>query len=340
MNTQGFPTLHDVQQKNATNKDMNIVDAVAYACPAVSRQATRVISGTTFDTYMCNSLPRIGFRKANDGVSPAKPGYEMKHHECYILNGIIKADEMVLASSTDSEAQVKTELQIRNAQGLAIALEHQFFYGTEYDKLGFLGLRQLTADYMTISADPSKNVDNATNRADNSGASAYLIVERPDYCGFIFGKSQGIKWSPWRQQYIAGNNGQDMSAQICDVRAWIGTYSKSPYSIVRIKNLTEQHPLTDKLIQMALQPFRVARPTSVYTTKAQVGFLQDSRTNKLVFVNPTPGQSVNAPVPETYQGWLPVIGTDGLLDDESAANVSALAAVTNFTAAKQTTLQK
>lgn len=341
MNTAGYPTLHDIQQHNATVKDRSIVEAVSFAAPAFARQAARTINGTVFDTYLSTGVPRIGFRKANDGVAPGKPTYEMKHHECFILNGIIKADEMVLESSTDSEAQVKAELQMRNAQGLSFSLEHQIFYGTDFDPLGFPGFRQLIGDYMTISADPAKNTDTAANRADNSGASAWLVVERAEYGGIIFGKSQGIKWSPWKQQYIAGNNGQDMSAQICHVSAWIGAFSKSPYFLVRIKNLSETNPLTDKLVQAALQPFAVARPTSLYTTKKQVQLLQDSRTNKFVFINNNNGgQSVNAPTPETYQGWLPIIGTDGLLDDESPDSIKALAEKRAFTQTKQTVLQK
>ncbi len=115
---------------------------------------------------------------------------------------------------------------------------------------------------MTISADPSKQEDSEANRADNSGASAYLVILGDDFLHSIWGNKKTLSMSPVQEETVARNteDGESgtMRAYTSRLEGWTGIAVESPFSVARIKNISAQHPLTDKLVAKAKSLFPAA----------------------------------------------------------------------------------
>ena len=103
----------------------------------------------------------------------------------------------------------------------------------------FPAISEQMGDYMTISADPSKQEDSEANRADNSGASAYLVILGDDFLHSIWGNKKTLSMSPVQEETVARNteDGESgtMRAYTSRLEGWTGIAVESPFSVARIK---------------------------------------------------------------------------------------------------------
>lgn len=329
-------TLLDIAQRDGCEKVIDGLKAIGRTAPEVTTTASRTIKGTSYSVSICTSLPRVGFRDANSGSKGVKSKYVKKNVECFIMSENIICDKAVVDGSEDGKG-VELARETRNVMsGAVLSLGMQYFYGHDWDPKGFPGLPKLMGDYMTLSANPDKNVDNAANRADSSGSSVYLIYTGDDGVQFIYGNGQGLSLSSVREQLVTLPDGTNMDAYYATLKARPGLTVNNKFAVARIKNISKDHPLTDSLIAEALSLFPAGvKPTMLFvnpTTRLQ---LQKSRT--LVPTEGSGGTTMIAPMPTESFG-VKIVCTDSLLDDEKKSSITA-AKNDYFEAKKRATLK-
>lgn len=323
-----FMTLLDVLQQEGTGsiKALDAVRSVGLASPEVTAFPVTVIDGTQYEINMPTGIPRFGFRPANAGAKNLTTEYTNKTVKCYYIDGPIAVDKAVVTSSARG-AQLLTKETRSVTLGAIASIALQMWYRLPEQENVFPAISEQMGDYMTISADPSKQEDSEANRADNSGASAYLVILGDDFLHSIWGNKKTLSMSPVQEETVARNteDGESgtMRAYTSRLEGWTGIAVESPFSVARIKNISAQHPLTDKLVAKAksLFPAALRGMISYVVMNGNVKLLlQESRT--LTPATGNGGTGMIAPEPDSVMG-IKILEVDSLLDDESLSSVRA-----------------
>ena len=197
-----FMTLLDVLQQEGTGsiKALDAVRSVGLASPEVTAFPVTVIDGTQYEINMPTGIPRFGFRPANAGAKNLTTEYTNKTVKCYYIDGPIAVDKAVVTSSARG-AQLLTKETRSVTLGAMASIALQMWYRLPEQENVFPAISEQMGDYMTISADPSKQEDSEANRADNSGASAYLVILGDDFLHSIWGNKKTLSMSPVQGLY-------------------------------------------------------------------------------------------------------------------------------------------
>lgn len=319
MNAEKNLTLLDIAQRDGNRKVIEGLHAIGRGAPEVYNIAASTIQGTSYTISICEGVPRVGFRNANEGNSGAKSKYIKKNVECHIISEIITCDKAVAQSSPKGAAAEMTRETKHVLTGAMLSIGMQTYYGTRWEKKGFPGIQQVMGDYMTLSADPAKNIDNKANREDNSGSSVYMIVSGPDFLEYQYGNGKGLDISSVREQILTLDDNTQLDAYVASLLGHVGLQCASPFSVVRIKNITKDNPLTDRLLAQGLNLFPAGiAPSGIYMNRTSRLQLQNSR-----ILAPTTGSGQTyAPTPTEFEG-IPIVCTDSILDDETDAAIDA-----------------
>ena len=235
-------------------------------------------------------------------------------------------DKSIVTSSAKG-AQLLTKETRSITAGAMASIALQMWYRLPEQANVFPAIPEQMGNYMTISADPSKQQDSKANRSDNSGASAYLVILGDDFLHSIWGNKKTLGMSPIQEETVARNteDGESgtMRAYTSRLEGWTGVAVESPFAVARIKNISPKNPLTDELVAKAKSLFPAAlRGMISYVVmngNVKLG-LQKSRT-----LTPTTGNGgtgMIAPEPDSVMG-IKILEVDSLLDDESTASVRA-----------------
>lgn len=339
MASKEYMTLLDVLQQEGTGsiKVLDAVRSVGLASPEVTAFPVTVVDGTQYEINMPTGIPRIGFRPANAGAKNLTTEYTNKVVKCYYIDGPIAVDKAVVTSSTKG-TQLLTKETRSVTLGAMASIALQMWYRLPGQDNVFPCIAEQMGDYMTISADPDKQEDSEANRADNSGASAYLVILGDDFLHSIWGNKKTLSMSPVQEETVSRTteNGEagSMRAFTSRLEGWTGVAVESPFAVARIKNISAEHPLTDALVAKAksLFPAALRGMISYVVMNGNVKLLlQQSRT-----LTPTTGNGgtgMIAPEPDSVMG-VKILEVDSLLDDESEASVKAAFAEDFFRARK------
>lgn len=323
-----YMTLLDVLQQEGPGslKVLDAVRSLGLSSPEVTAFPVTKIDGTSYEINMPAGVPRIGFRPANAGAKNVTSRQVNKTVKCYYIDGPIEVDKAVVTSSKNGAKLLTKETKNVTAGALAsVAL--QTWYRLKEDEDVFPCVSEQMGDYMTISADPSKREDTKANRADNSGASAYLVILGDDFLHYIYGKQMTFALSPVKEERVSRKtkNGEEgsITAYTSRLEGWNGIAVESPYAVARIKNITTEHPLTDELVAEAKNLFPAAlRGMITYVVMNGVVKLGLQKTR---LITPTSGSgdtSMIATDPDSVQK-IKILEVDSLLNDESEASVRA-----------------
>ncbi len=320
------PTVHtllDVQMHSVPALDKRIVEDVILEAPVFSKLPARTISGATYKFIIRTEMPKSGFRPANKGVGVHKSGYRQEVGQCFILDGQIVVDKAVLLSDERGENALLFEEAKAKTAGTLFALEQQLFYGKKIDPNGFDGFEQGIGDYMTISADPNKNVPDSI--LEESGASVWAVVNTPETLEIVYGNKKGISFGPVKEEHVQDDEGKTFAAKTIDMMAFVGMTVRSEFALARLRNEDANHPLTDAKLADLISLFPARRkPSFLVMTRATLARLQKSRAAQLTYTKKTSGQTAYAETPTEFEG-IPIIVTDALLDDETPENIAAAA---------------
>lgn len=339
MATKEYMTLLDVLQQEGPGavKVMEAVRSIGLASPEVTTFPVTVVDGTQYEVNMPTGIPRVGFRPANAGARNLATEYVNKSVKCYYIDGPIAVDKAVVTSSAHG-ARLLTRETKNVTLGAMASIALQMWYRLPGQENVFPAISEQMGDYMTISADPAKQEDTEANRADNSGASAYLVVLGDDFLHTIWGNRKTLSMSPVAEETVVRNTADGesgtMRAYTSRLEGWTGVAVESPFSVARIKNISSDNPLTDALVAKAKSLFPAAlRGMISYVVmngNVKLG-LQQSRT--LYPATGDGGTGMIAPEPDSVMG-VKILEVDSLLDDETDSSVEAAFAEDYFRARK------
>lgn len=318
-------TMLDIQRKNGPGqRDAQIVDEVAFAAPVLTTIPAAVIKGTTYSYRRRKNAPKIGPRPANKGVKVYKTDYEEKNDQCFIYNGRLAIDEMVANADAEGPGSYLKDEAESHTQGLMCSLEQSFFYGKSLSQYGMPGLVDTIGDYMTLSAIDSVNTSGI---AQAGGASVWAIIKDPKKLRLIFGNSKAISFGPVRRESVITGTGEEFTALKQDIGVWVGLSQRDEYAVARLCNISDANPLTDAMLAKLLEVFPSGyTPTELIMNRHTRALLQQTRSTSMVYPKLKGGSQVAyAPLPTEYEG-IPIVVTDALLNDETAANIAKMAA--------------
>ena len=318
-----FLTLLDITKQNGTDQAVGVIEEVRTFAPEAQVIGGRPIKGTTYKGLVRTALPAgPAFRAANTGGAVVASRWDQRINQCFFLDGQMRVDEMVLDASEFGADWVLANEAMGVAKQKLIALGNQVYYGNpSKTDFGFPGLNALyDPATMEIYA-------NATAALGATTSSAWLIINQPDCCEFIYGKNMGLQLKQWTPQYISASNSQ-YRAFLNNLSGFVGLSFNYTKSACRIKNLVAYGTagatgLTDALVAQALAKFPVgAVPTHLFVTRAQRFALQCSRAP---VYSSTGGSAITAsgplqfpPIPTESNG-VPLYVTDSISDTETAS---------------------
>lgn len=294
-------TLLDLAKLKLGDREIGLIEESLKTSPELNLVAARTISGTSYHTLIRNGLPTVGFRGANEGVTPSKSTFENRLIECFIASGMIEVDRAIADAHEDGPAA----LQMIEAKGiLESAFRHigsQFYYGENNDKKGFPGL---IASY--DSANMEINVTGATAKT-----SVWLLKFGMADIQFVFGKNSPLNLGDFREETIT-KDGKSLDGYVAHMTSWVGLQVASKNSAVRIKNIgtAAEKTLIDQHLYDALDKFPSGvTPDVILMTRRSRGQLRTSRTA-------TNEKGKPAPMPMDFEG-IPIKTTDSITLNEA-----------------------
>lgn len=315
-------TLLDIQQKNGSAVQRQIVEDVIADTPTIKNLPAKVVDKVTFNFIRKVGIPRGRARAVNEGTNTAVTEYTRHTGNCGLYDTIITIDK-ALADWVDTDVgNLMTDEAHNRIAGMMMSWEYQLYYGKHVEGKGFDGFNQQIGDKMTISADPV--IDKAGTNTPG-GMSVWLVREKANDISLMFGKSRAISFGAITEETTHDKLGKPYKVKTQDAHAWVGLAVMSETALGRIRNISTDHPLTDDLLAKAMMLFPSSgKPTKIYMNKAAGRLLQTSRTGTLKFVKGTSGSTTSADWPTDYMG-IPIEYTDGLISDETEENIKAIA---------------
>ena len=320
-----FLTLLDMTKMNGTDQAVGIVEEVRTFAPEVNVISGRPIKGTTYKALVRSALPGgPAFREVNVGAAVVASRWDQRINQTFFLDAQMRVDEAVLDASEFGADWVLGNEALGVAKQKLITLGNQFYYGNpSLTDAGFAGLVYLY-DYTNMEV-----AANAVGSLASTASSAWLVVNQPDCCEFIYGNNQGLMLKQWVPQYITGTNSQ-YRAFLNNLSGYVGLSFNYTRSVCRIKNLAPPgtasvFSLTDGLVAQALAKFPVGTvPTHLFCNRAQRYALQVSRSP--VYTAPSTGQqnAITAATPLQFatmpveSNGIPLYVTDSITSAETA----------------------
>ena len=301
-------TLLDVAKLNGNDKTVGLIEEnLAYA-PELSVFPVIQKAGTSYYTVKRTGFPSVGFRGANEGITPSKSTYAKQLHECYVLAGAVNVDKAVATAYDGGMA----ELEMIEASGVAkssvIYLGAQIWYGT--DTKGFPGIKALVAKTDTLGHD-------AGGTTATTASSIYGVKFGVQDAALVFGNGTTLDLSPFADQQLFDSNGKAYAGRVANLTAWVGLQVGNANCVGRIANVTADSGkgCTDALLSAWLENFPVGyRPDAIFMSRRSAGQLQRSRS---VTIMNTSGGKVAGNV-ENIAPWptsafdIPIVVTDSI----------------------------
>lgn len=309
-------TLLDIAKLNGTDQVVGLIEENLTYAPELQIFMARSIKGTSYKTRVRTGFPSVGFRAANEGVTPSKSSFDQRLVECFILGGRIEVDKAVGQASEEGLAA----FEMLEADGVAkqslIEMGSQIFYGTSADAKGFAGLKSAVA----FGADLYVNAAGTTA---STASSIYAVKMGLKDVHIVLGNDASFNLTDFRDETIYDDDDRPLPGRVSDLTAWTGLQIGNSKCVGRIGNLTADSGkgATDLLISQLLEKFPVGyKPDFFFMSRRSAGQLQRSRT---ITINSGPGSAkaagnveAVAPLPESAFG-IPIITTDSILNTDA-----------------------
>lgn len=273
-----------------------------------------------YEALARTAVPEVKFRSANDGAESGKSSYERRLTQCFILNGLCKADKAV----ADAYGSRKSEMFAREIwgtlQGAFNTVSKQVWQGVSADAKGFAGLASLVRSDLKIGQ-KSDSLTAAT------GSSVFGVrLSEIDGVSFLLGgKGVGLL-NPeveWKEFLGTGADGKSLMQYVADFTSWIGLVVQNSMSVAQFDNITDDvgKGLTDSMLADLVDKHESTtgglRPTHLFMTYRSRKQLQKSRSVVLYgSAKLRPDQPNVAPTPTDYEG-IPIVPTNGLLNTDA-----------------------
>jgi hypothetical protein len=310
------PTLLDVAAAKNTDKVVGLIEENLIYAPEFNVIPARSIRGTSFDTFKRTGYPTVGFRNANEGVTPSKSTLTRGQVACSILGGAIQCDKAVAQAYEDGSAAYEM-LEADGVMKAALqAIGRQVFYGVTTDAKGFPGMKAFTP-----KANAALCLSSGGSDADVQ-SSVYAVVFGSKFAEIILGNEANIDLSAFRDESFLDANSKLVPGRVADLTGWIGLALNHADCVKRLCNVGADNEtndtLTDSKLADLLDLFPVGVvPNAIFMSRRSRKQLQKSRTVTLMGQgNARPSQPNVAPLPNEY-GGIPIIATDSILNTDA-----------------------
>lgn len=298
------PTLLDIAKQNGSDAVAGLIDETSKACPEIRLGFARTIKGLSYKTLVRVGLPTVGFRNANEGVTPSVCSYINRTYETYIFNPRWECDKAVADRHEDgADAFIAME-----ASGIMEAafqwLGSQFYYGAGNDAKGFAGL--------LAAYDATNMVVDATGTTASTGSSVWAVKFGPKDVAWLYGDGGSLDMSELRTETLLDGNQKKFTGYVQEMLANPGLQVGSTRSIGRIKKLTEDSGkgLTDSLLAQLLTKFPAGTVPDM--------FLMSRRSQEQLRRSRTATNETGTPVPPPTNAFgIPIYTTDSISNTEA-----------------------
>lgn len=305
------PTLLDIAKVNGSDGLVGLIDETTKLLPEISGTteegtrlpgvgAARTIKGISYKTLVRTTLPTVGFRNANEGVTASKGSYENRTVETFIMNPRWECDKAVADRCEDGAAAFITLEAAGIMEATMQALGLQFFYGRSSDSKGHPGLINSIQAAYDVSAGGSGS-DTST---------LWAVKFGPKHVQWVWGEGGSLELSEVRTETIYDASNNPLDGYVQTMLSYPGVQVGSLWSLGRIRNIDGVAPLTDDLIFTLLSQMKV-RPDVFFCTKRTREGLRQSRTA-------TNASGTPAPTPVEV-GGIPIAVTESLTNTETAS---------------------
>lgn len=304
-------TLLDLAKRTNSDPVIGLIEENLKFAPEFVTLPVRPVPGTLYKATLRTAVPTGGFRGANEGIALSSSVYEQKDVPCFFFDVQMQVDEAIVKGDDREIGDVLTDESSGAVEGAMISIGSQVYYGTTSDSKGFAGF--------VANVDPEMVVD-AGGKGNNT-TSAWFVFEDLKGVHIPVGNQGAIDMADqWQRQQVGDASGQKKYfAYVNNLSSYIGLNIGSRYSIGRIKNITPDNPLTDKLGAEMLSKFPIGRqPTRCFINKDAAYYLQVSRSSIGNQVADKGGRGAFSPMPEEIQG-IPIQRTDSILSTEKAS---------------------
>lgn len=306
-------TLLDIAKLNGNDRVVGLIEENLTYAPEMNLFPARTVSGTSYHTIVRTGFPSVGFRNANEGVTPSKSSFRKQLTELFILSSAIEVDKAVAAAYEDGPAaweMIEADGVMRQTM---ITMGSQIWYGTSADAKGFAGIKSLVPKNSTISVD-------ATGAAANTASSVYAVKFGVQNVSLVFGQNTTLELSDFRDQQLTDDSGGKYAGRVADLTGWAGLSVLNNNCIGRILNLTAENGkgLTDSLLADLFNKFPVGYvPDAIFMSRRSRSQLQKSRSVTLFGQGTNrPQQPLISPIPTEYDG-VPIIVSDSIRDTDA-----------------------
>jgi hypothetical protein len=272
------------------------------------------IEGVSFQITAINKLPKVRFRKANEGVPLRAPEFFTKEFSTAFFEDQIDVDKAVLLSSKDPVRF----LELRSKPHMIAAMSHlakQIWYGiANNDPEGFVGLMEQYA------ADNDHEIDLGQ---DTNLSSVWFLHLAPENLQLVFGKNQTLHQRDWREATCRDKNNNPYDGLSSSITCRPGLKLENVHAAMRIKGIGDQKiigtglnkyyegGLSDDPMHKLIQKFAEVchvKPSAIFMSPRSLEQLRSSR----IAVN-----SVGDPVPQ-LDSWtgIPIFSTINLVNNE------------------------
>ena len=315
-------TLLDIVKLNKNDKIIGLVEEVISVVPELDIIPGKPRKGKHFETLVRTRVPKVKFRRVNDGSDPVKSGYENRMFQCHLIDGRMEVDKAAADIADEGPDFVKAAEAVGYFIGQGQTLASQVWYGPKSDPLGFPGACQLVAkDMGTWLGNKSEGI------SANTGTSVFAINANVlrGLSFFFGGEGMGLLGQDmtWREETILGENGKPLDGYVCSLPFWPGLALANSKMVVRYDNIAPQEgkSLNDDIMDEIFHQFTKNTggipPTHYFMSFEARRMLQKSRAATLVGTGTTrPDQPKTVPVPKDHDG-IPIVASSAIVDTES-----------------------
>jgi hypothetical protein len=310
-------TLVDLVARSNSDAEVGIIDEIGLYSPEVATFAARTVRGTSYNVTRKTAIPRGGFRDLNSGVVTEKTTWVREPKSLHIFDLQMAMDEAAASGDDGSLGDLLAQQASDAAQGMALTLGEQVWYGTSADAKGFIGLGAQLATNGSVSASTEANT-----------TSAYLVYMGIQGVHFVVGNDGLMPFSGWNKFPFTADGTTRMQWH-ANMSGYIGLNVGSEQSVYRVEGITANNNaryLTDARGAELLAKVPSSRSQGLrnggsqglvwFMNKQAAYTLQLSRSAIGNVAANKGGGGAFAPMPEELQG-IPIVITDMLGNAET-----------------------
>jgi hypothetical protein len=309
--------LLDVAKLNGSDAVVGLIEEIVTVVPELDVFPARTIRGTSYKTVTRTGLPTVGFRSANEGVTPSKSTFTDETIQMYILDAQIEIDSKVADADERGRAHLQALESVGTAKAAAIELAGQIWYGVTNDAKGFPGVKAFTPFGGTYTS-------NAAGTSAGTASSAYFLKFGEQDVTMLWGNGMTLTLGNWREQQLTDSNGKKYTGLVNDLGGWTGLQLGNQYCASRICNITADSTktLTEEKIFAHLDLLPAAyKPDAMFLSRRSMGQLRVSMAPSITIKSMTAAtvqqSSMQAKRQIEESTGMQVIITDAILDTDA-----------------------